>query len=128
MMNEEFMLLTEEEKQTKLRAALCRKSADCLTETELKDIIGSTPLKRQYLINVYFSEKDFRLHLALPDGVRGRTILGQVMVGSVEQSGDLYCRERAAAIITKDISNPDGTNQIHVYVPPERLEKGRKCV
>ena len=38
MTNETFELLTEDEKQTKLRAVLNAKTNGCLTEGELRDI------------------------------------------------------------------------------------------
>lgn len=128
MYNEVFAMLSEEHKQTKLRDALSHKTCNCLTEQELRDILISTPLKRQYRIHVYFSEDAFRSKLALPAGIRGRTILGQVMAGTRENPGDLYCTERAAAILTRQIANPEGANEIHIFIPPVRLERRSRCV
>lgn len=128
MVNEEFMHLSDAEKQLKFKCALRSKTDGRLFDSELDDIILSAPIKRQYEIRVYYSASNFRSILALPDGVRGRTVLGQVIAGSVEHSGDLYCTERAAAIITKELANPEGVNQIHIFIPPERIERGNGCV
>lgn len=128
MVNEEFMHLSDAEKQAKFRCALRGKTENRLLDYELEDIILSAPIKRQYEIRVYYSAGDFKSVLALPDGVRGRTVLGQVIAGSTEHPGDLYCTERAAAVITKETANPDGINQIHIFIPPERIERGNRCV
>lgn len=128
MYNEDFALLSEENRQAKLRDALRHKTCNCLTDQELWDILISTPLKRQYKISVYFNEDTFRNKLALPSDMHGRTILGQVMAGTRDNPGDLYCTERAAAILTRQVAKPEGINEIHIYVPPVRLEKRSSCI
>jgi len=46
MTNETFELLTEDEKQTKLRAVLNAKTNGCLTEGELRDILLAVSLHK----------------------------------------------------------------------------------
>ena len=128
MVNEEFMLLSEEEKQMKFRCALKSKTAGHLLDSELEDIVLSAPLKKQYAIRVYYDANEFKDVLVLPHGVHGRTVLGQVLAGTQDQPGDIYCTERAAAVITKELTNPDGISQIHIFIPPERLQKGIRCL
>lgn len=127
MVNEDFMQLSDVERKAKFRSALRSKTRDRLLTAELEDIILSASLKRQYEICVYYSTEEFQSVLALPHGVRGRTVLGQVLAGTPEQPGNLYSAERAAAIITRETANPDGMNRIHIFIPPDRLEKGSRC-
>lgn len=128
MYNEDFAILSDENRKAKLRDALNHKTCNCLTEQELRDIVISTPLRRQYRIHVYFSEDIFKGKLTLPTGMRGRTILGQVMTGTPENPGELYCNDCAAAIFTRQIANPEGANELHIFIPPMRLEKRSGCV
>lgn len=128
MYNEDFAMLSEENRQAKLRDALNHKTCNCLTEQELRDIIISTPIKRQYRIHVYFSEDIFKSKLTLQSEMCGCTILGQVMTGTPENPGELYCADCAAAILTRQIANPEGANELHIFIPSVRLEKRNGCI
>lgn len=63
MINEKFVLLSEEDKSAKLKAVLNQKTAGCLSEAELQHIASSLVLNKQYDIFVYSSGDDFRQHV-----------------------------------------------------------------
>lgn len=124
MTNEVFLLLSEDERQAKLRAVLMSRTEGGLTNEELEDILRAAIPKRQYGVKVYQDAKAFCHDLALPDGCRGRTILGQVMAGSGQKPGMLFCETRAAAVLIKNQAEESESYQIYIFIPPERLQKG----
>lgn len=124
MTNEAFLLLSEDERQAKLRAVLMSRTGGRLTNEELEDILLSAIPKRQYGVKVYQDAQAFCRDLALSDGCRGRTILGQVMAGSGQEPGMLFCETRAAAVLVRKQAEEGEIYQIHIFIPPERLQKG----
>lgn len=124
MTNGAFLLLSEEEKHSKFKAVLKNKTQGCLTGEELREILLSVLPNRQYCIKVYWDKQDFCQSLASDDGSWGRTILGQVMAGQGQTPGLLFCETRAAAVLIRKQADEGETYQIHIFIPPERLQKG----
>lgn len=124
MTNEAFLLLSEDERQAKLRAVLMSRTCGCLTDEELRDILLTATPKRQYGVKVYQDAQAFCRDLALPHGCRGRTIFGQVMAGSEEEPGMLFCETQAAAVLVRKQAEESEVYQIHIFIPPQRSQKG----
>ena len=59
MTNETFFLLSEEDRNTKLRAVLKSKSAGHLTEDEIQGILRCISLNRQYRVSVSYGRAEY---------------------------------------------------------------------
>ena len=79
MTNENFVLMTDEEKNLKLKNALLEKSDNCLTEEELKIIMVHISLNKQYVIRTYNEPMSFLTTLASSDGHDSQTLLGSAI-------------------------------------------------
>lgn len=123
MTNENFVLMTDEEKNLKLRNALLEKSDNCLTEEELKIIMVHISLNRQYVIRTYNEPMSFLTTLASSDGHDSQTLLGSALAGALGMSMAMFDDANSAAVITK--SNRDGKSVyvIHVYIPLSRTQR-----
>ena len=123
MTNENFVLLSDEEKNVKLRNALSEKSATCLTEEELKIILVHTSLNKQYIIRTYHEPMSFLTTLASSDSHDSQTLLGSAIAGALGMSMAMFDEANSAAVITK--SNRDGKSVyvIHVYIPLSRIQR-----
>lgn len=124
MTNEAFLLLSEGEKNTKFRAILKQQTANSLNEEEVRSILMCVPLNRQYSLSVYREENEFNFILTVANGFTGRTILGRALVGNAENPGKLFDSGRPAAIIIRSNSEKRGMDQLHIYIPKSRLQKG----
>lgn len=124
MTNETFLLLSAEERQSKFRAVLNSKTDGCLSGEELRDILLTISSDRQYEVSVYWDAGKFCRSLALSEDSRGRTILGQVMAGHGQAPGKLFCETQAAAVLVRKQADEGMLNQLHIFIPPERLQKG----
>lgn len=125
MTNESFKLLSEEEKNTKFRAILNTRTDGALSGEEMRSLLLCVSPKRQYSIKVYYDKEAFRNVLQLAEGYTGRTVLGQAFV-SHEGNGELFCTTRPAAVILRKCADEVSLSQLHIFVPPERLQKGCK--
>jgi len=125
MTNEAFLLLSEKEKNTKFRAILKKQTANSLSEEEVRNILLCVSLNRQYSLSVYHEENEFSGILTLANGFTGRIILGQALVGNTENPGKLLDSGRPAAVITRSNSEKRGTDQLHIFVPQSRCQKGK---
>lgn len=124
MTNEIFGLLTEEEKQTKLKAVLNTKADGRLTEEELRDILMAVSANRQYSVVVCQDSKVFDSLLTLTGSWRGRTVFGQALIGTTDYPGKLFCMDEAAAVVLSDSSNTDAARMLYIYIPQSRFQKG----
>lgn len=102
MTNEKFRLLTEAEKQTKLRAVLKTKTKDCLSEDEIRNILLMVLPQRQYSVFVYSDAAEFSSILTVKKPRVGRTVFGQVLVGTADLPGRLFDAEHAAAVMLQN--------------------------
>ncbi len=123
MTNENFVLLTDEEKNVKLKKALLEKSDNCLTEEELRIIMVHISLNRQYAIRTYHEPMSFLTTLASSDSHESQTLLGSALAGALGMSMSMFDDANSAAVITK--SNRDGKSMyvIHVYIPLSRIQR-----
>ncbi len=123
MTNENFVLLTNEEKNAKLRNALLEKSDNCLTEEELKIIMVHISLNKQYVIRTYNEPMSFLTTLASSNSHESQTLLGSALAGALGMSMAMFDDANSAAVITK--SNRDGKSVyvIHVYIPLSRTQR-----
>ena len=123
MTNENFVLMTDEEKNLKLKNALLEKSDNCLTEEELKIIMVHISLNKQYVIRTYNEPMSFLTTLASSDGHDSQTLLGSAFAGALGMSMAMFDDANSAAVITK--SNRDGKSVyvIHVYIPLSRTQR-----
>ena len=121
MTNENFVLLSDEEKNEKLRNALLEKSDNCLTEEELKIIMVHTSLNKQYIISTYHEPMSFLATLATSESHESQTIIGSALAGALELSMSVFDEANSAAVITK--SSRDGKNVyvILIYIPLSRI-------
>lgn len=124
MRNDTFRLLSPEEKKSKFRAILNTRTEGRLTEDELRIILQVHSPEKQYSIKV-FNEKDaYTAVLQLPKGHRGRTLFGQVFSSYEDQPGELVSPSRSAAIIAFNPAEPTSIQQLLLYIPQERIQKG----
>lgn len=122
MTNETFKLLTEYEKQTKFRAILNTKTNGCLTEGEMRDILLSISLHKQYSIIVCQDSEVFTSRLTLADNWHGHTVFGQALLGRIERPGRLFRIDQAAAVMLCDAA--DAARMLYIYIPENRFQKG----
>lgn len=124
MINEEFMTLTKEEKQAKFKAVLKAKTKDCLSDDEIRSILLMVPAKRQCSVFVYSDATEFSARLTVQKPRIGRTVFGQVLVGTADLPGRLFCAERTAAVMMRTVGNDDFA-ELHIYIPAQIKRKER---
>ncbi len=117
MENEIFSVLSDNERQTKLKSVIRNKTGNRLNSYETESILSGVRLNRQYEIQVYENTKDFRSILTLTQGYRGKTVFGQALSRTAERPGELYDETRAAAVIVNNVADINGLNRIHIYIP-----------
>lgn len=122
MTNEEFRLLSPEEKQAKFKAVLKVKTKECLTEDEIRSILLMVSPKRQYSVFVYSDADEFSGILTLKKPRVGRTVFGQVLVGTADLPGRLFSTDRAAAVMLRTTED-DVARELHIYIPSENYRK-----
>lgn len=122
MTNEEFRLLSPEEKQAKFKAVLKIKTKDCLSEDEIRSILLMISPKRQYSVLVYTDTAAFSRILTVKKPRVGRTVFGQVLVGTADLPGRLFSTDRAAAVMLRTAGDED-SRQLHIYIPSEIYRK-----
>jgi len=122
MTNEKFRLLTEAEKQTKLRAVLKTKTKDCLSEDEIRNILLMVLPQRQYSVFVYSDAAEFSSILTVKKPRVGRTVFGQVLVGTADLPGRLFDAEHAAAVMLRTVGD-EISNEFHIYIPSQIIGK-----
>ena len=122
MINEEFRLLSDEEKETKFKAVLKIKTKDCLSEDEIRSILLMISPKQQYSVWVYSDVAEFTRILTVKKPQVGRTVFGQVLVGTADLPGRLYSADRAAAIMIRTTGD-EVARQLHIYIPSKDFRK-----
>lgn len=122
MTNETFTLLSEEEKNKKLKTVLKRKSGNCLTDNEISIITAYLSLNRQYLIRVYREPTKFITAMAASCNFESRTLLGKIFAGEDDLSMTVFCEQDVAAVITKVKQDGNPLYCIHIYIPSSREE------
>lgn len=125
MKNKGFLLLTEQERNAKFRAALNTKSGGGLTAEEIQEILHVLPADKQYEILVYHETDEFCLGVTRMEGARKQLILGAGLQGIGNRDGKLVCGmpSRAAAIMVRKKTALEEYSQLHIFVPPERCRK-----
>lgn len=124
-MNETFILLSEEEKNKKLKAVLKRNAGNCLTDDEIRIITTHVSVNRQYVIKTYTEPTEFLTATSVSDGCENRTLLGSVLVGTADLSVAMFREENIAAVITKSMQDGDPIYSLHLYIPSSRLRRGK---
>lgn len=130
MKNEGFLLLTEQERNAKFRAALNTKSEGSLTGDEIQEILNLLPADKQYEILVYHKTDEFCLGVTQMKGARKRLILGTDFQGFRNQAGKLVCdvQSQAVAIAVRKKTSLEECSQLHILIPPERCRKEQECL
>lgn len=130
MKNEGFLLLTEQERNAKFRAALNTKSEGGLTGDEIQEILNLLPADKQYEILVYHKTDEFCLGVARMKGARKRLILGADFQGFRNEAGKLVCdvQSQAVAIAVRKKTSLEECSQLHILIPPERCRKEQECL
>lgn len=123
MTNENFVLMTDEEKNLKLKNALLEKSDNCLTEEELKIIMVHISLNKQYVIKTYNEPMSFLTTLASSDSHDSQTLLGSALAGALGMSMAMFDDANSAAVITKSDRDGKSVYVIHVYIPLSRTQR-----
>lgn len=130
MKNEGFLLLTEQERNAKFKAALKTKSEGGLTGDEIQEILHVLPSDRQYEILVYHKTDEFCLGVTQMKGARKRLILGTDFQGFRNQAGKLVCdvQSQAVAIAVRKKTSLEECSQLHILIPPGRCRKEQECL
>lgn len=130
MTNQRFLLLTEQERNEKFKAALNTKSGGSLTGNEVQEILHALPADKQYEILVYHKPDDFCLGVTRIKGARKRLILGKDFQGFRSRAGKLVCgmQSGAVAIMVRKKTPLEECSQLHILVPPERCRKEQECL
>lgn len=116
MINEEFRQLSDEKRKAKFEAVLKQKTMERLTEDEIRCILLTVSPKKQYRISVYSDATEFTRILTVKKPQVGRTVFGQVLVGTADLPGRLYSTDRAAAIMIRTTGD-EVARQLHIYIP-----------
>lgn len=124
MTNEEFRLLSPEEKKSKFKAVLKTKTSNCLTEEEIKSILLMVAPERQYNVFVYSDATEFIGKLTIKKPQMGLTVFGHVLVGNSELPGRLFSTDHAAAIMLK-AAGDEAARQLHIFIPPHIFRKDK---
>jgi hypothetical protein len=130
MKNKGFLLLTEQERNAKFKAALHTKTGGRLTGDEIQEILHILPADKQYEILVYHETDEFCLGVTRMKGARKRLILGTDFQGFKNQAGKLVCdmQSQAVAIAVRKKSSLEECSQLHILIPPERCRKEQGCL
>lgn len=130
MKNKGFLLLTEQERNAKFRAALNTKSEGGLTGDEIQEILNLLPADKQYEILVYHKTDEFCLGVTQMKGARKRLILGTDFQGFRNQAGKLVCdvQSQAVVIAVRKKTSLEECSQLHILIPPERCRKEQECL
>ena len=130
MKNKGFLLLTEQERNAKIKAALKTKSEGGLTGDDIQEILNLLPADKQYEILVYHKTDEFCLGVTRMKGARKRLILGTDFQGFRNQAGKLVCdvQSQAVAIAVKKKTSLEECSQLHILIPPERCRKEQECL
>lgn len=130
MTNERFLLLTEQERNAKFRAALNTKSQGGLTGDEIQEILHVLPADKQYEILVYHKTDEFCLGVTQMRGARKQLVLGVDFQGFKNQAGKLVCdvQSQAVAIAVRKKTSMEECSQLHILIPPERCRKEQECL
>ena len=113
MNNENFLLMTDGEKNEKLTNALSEKTDNSLTEEEVRIILDNISLNRQYLIKPYSDAACFLEALALSDHRDCQIFFGNRLQAPFITFDDSH----SAAVITKIKRDGKITDVIYLYVP-----------
>lgn len=113
MNNENFLLMTDGEKNEKLTNALSEKTDNSLTEEEVRIILDNISLNRQYLIKPYPDAVSFLEALALSDHRDCQILFGN----RLEAPFIMFDETHSAAVITKTKRDGKVTDVIYLYVP-----------
>ena len=124
MTNEEFRLLSPEEKKSKFKAVLKTKTNNRLTEEEMRSVLLTVSPKRQYNVFVYSDADEFSDKLSVKKPQIGRTVFGHVLVGTAELPGKLFSTSHAAAIMLRTVGD-EATRQLHIFIPPHNFRKDK---
>ena len=125
MTNETFLLMSEEEKSKKFKGVLKSKTDNCLTDDEMRIIICNLLTNTQYTVRTYKDGYEFLGIIALSNARNSRTLLGSVVPGASPESNMFFNAEHTAAVITKKHINDSDEYCIHIYLPPQRVQ--RRC-
>lgn len=130
MKNKGFLLLTEQERNAKFKAALHTKTGGGLTGDEIQEILHVLPTDKQYEILVYQKTDEFCKGVTRMKGARKRLILGTDFQASRNQEGKLECdvQSQAVAIVVGKKSSSEECSQLHILIPPERCRKEQECL
>lgn len=123
MTNESFILLSDEEKNVKLKTVLKNKSRDCLTDEEIGIIMVHVQLNRQYTIRIYTKPAEFLAVLSVSNACGACTVLGSAVAGSAEVSMAMFTETHTAAVIAKSVQDGNELYSIHIYIPSSRLQR-----
>lgn len=130
MKNKGFLLLTEQERNAKFKAALHTKTGGGLTRDEIQEILHVLPADQQYEILVYQKTDEFCKGVTRMKGARKRLILGTDFQASRNQEGKLECdvQSHAVAIAVRKKSSLEECSQLHILIPPQRCRKEQECL
>lgn len=121
MTNETFILLSDEEKNKKLRTILKNKSNNCLTNDEIDMIMSYISLNRQYTIRIYMDPIQFLSAIAIADSKESRTLLGSAIAGTPAQSASTFIKQNTAVILTRSEHYENVMYYIHIYIPESQI-------
>ena len=130
MTNRRFLLLTEQERNAKFKAALHAKSEGSLTGDEIQKILRVLPPDKQYEILVYHKEDEFCLGVARLKGAKKRLILGEDSRTFRNQLGKLEyeATSQAVAIAVWKKTSLEECSQLHILIPPGRCRKEQESL
>jgi len=124
MTNKEFLSYPERKRRIKLKNVLKSKTCYLLNDDELETILNTIEVKKQYRVKLYFTTAEFRKILVCPRSGDIKVVLGCVCVGRFF-AGKVKDDTMPAVIIVND-SNKHSENQLHIYIPKQRVKEKTK--
>ena len=122
MTNNHFECYPLEKKKAKLKNVLKAKTREYLTEDELNAVIDAVKVKRQYQVKMYFDKESFKNTLIYPKLGKAEVVLGNAVIGDKIGDGRLVDEKQPTVVIVRR-SNCSPENQIHIFVPKQRMVK-----
>lgn len=125
MKNREFTLMSSEAKQRTLTFVLRQKTKNTLTAEEETLLLSELPLETQFNIRVFSSAEAYRKTMGFADVTKSSIAFGASEFWKLKASAEYP--KSAIAIITESANDPEGRNQVYIFIPYYR-KCGRECV
>lgn len=125
MKNRAFTSMSSEEKQRTLMFVLRQKTKNTLTAEEETLLLSELSLETQFNIRVFSSADVYRKTMSFAGVAKSSIVFGASEFWKLKASAEYP--KIAIAIITESANDPEGRNQVYIFIPCYR-KGGQECV